>query len=161
MRIRTFLLFVGLYLFLGTVSAQIVKPLTINQLEERVTNGRDTVYVINFWATWCAPCIAELPYFERLQSTYRDNPLKVILVSLDMKSKLAAVVQPFVKRNKLTNEVFLLNESNEQEYIDRISKAWSGALPATLVYNKKKNVRQFYEQEFSFAELEKVYYLHK
>lgn len=160
MGIKKFL-FVGLCLFLGSVSAQTVKPLTINQLEERMKNGGDTVYVVNFWATWCAPCIAELAYFEQLQSSYKANPLKVLLVSLDMKSKLESVVQPFVKRNNLTNEVFLLNESNEQEYIDRISKEWSGALPATLVYNRKKNIRQFYEKEFSFAELEKIYHLHK
>lgn len=150
-------LLITLSLSFSYASAQTVKPLTINQLEERVNKGSDTVYVVNFWATWCAPCIAELPHFEKLQSTYGNEPLKVLLVSLDMKSKLEKVVIPFVKRNNLKNEVFLLNETNEQEYIDRISKEWSGALPATLVYHKKKNIREFYEQEFSFAELEKLY----
>lgn len=143
------------------LKAQTVMPLTINQLERRVEKGGDTIYVVNFWATWCAPCIAELPYFEKLQSAYKDEPLKVLLVSLDLKSKLNKVVVPFVKRNKLLNEVFLLNETNEQEYIDRISKDWSGALPATLIYNRKNNIRKLYEKEFSYAELEKVYHSSK
>ncbi|MFD2163263.1 redoxin domain-containing protein [Paradesertivirga mongoliensis] len=144
-------------LFTGNVKAQTVKLLSISQLEDRINNGGDTVYVVNFWATWCAPCIAELPYFEKLQSVYKAQPLKVLLVSLDFKSKLSKVVIPFVRNKKLNNEVYLLNEPNAQEYIDRVSKDWSGAIPATLVYNKKKNVRKFYEKEFTYAELETTY----
>ncbi|MEJ6980373.1 TlpA disulfide reductase family protein [Pedobacter sp. P351] len=143
--------------FSGVLSAQSVNLLSVNQLESRVKNGGDTVYVVNFWATWCAPCIAELPYFEQLQSNYKDQPLKVLLVSLDLKSKLDKVVVPFVKRNKLKNEIFLLNETNEQQYIDRISKDWSGALPATLIYNQKNKSGKLYEKEFTYSELEKVY----
>ena len=144
-----------------SLKAQSVKPLTINQLEDRVNKGGDTVYVVNFWATWCAPCIAELPYFEKLQQTYKSEPLKVLLVSLDLKSKLDKVVVPFVKRHKLTNEVYILNETNEQEYIDRISKDWSGALPATLILNKNKNIRKLYEREFDYTELENTYKISK
>ena len=141
----------------GSLNAQTVKLLTINQLEDRVSKGGDTVYVVSFWATWCAPCIAELPYFEKLQTTYKDQPLKVLLVSLDFKSKLEKAVIPFVTRRKLTNEVFLLNEANAQEYIDRVSTQWSGAIPATLIYNKKKALRKFYEKEFTYDELDKTY----
>lgn len=144
-------------LFIGSVKAQSVKLLNISQLEDRIKKGGDTVYVVNFWATWCAPCIAELPYFEKLQSVYKDQPLKVLLVSLDFKSKLDKVVIPFVRNKKLNNEVYLLNEPNAQEYIDRVSKEWSGAIPATLIYNKNKNIRNFYEKEFTYAELETTY----
>ncbi len=156
-RYKNTLFLLAFVFFFGSVNAQVVSKLTINQLENRVKNGGDTIYVVNFWATWCAPCIAELPHFERLQLEHKDQPLKVILVSLDLKSKLEKVVIPFVRRNKLQNEVFLLNETNEQEYIDRISKEWSGALPATLIYNTRNNLRKFYEREFSYPELEKVY----
>jgi thiol-disulfide isomerase/thioredoxin len=160
-RYRNMLLLTASLFVYGSVNAQSVNKLTINQLESRIKNGGDTVYLVNFWATWCAPCIAELPHFEKLQVEYKDQPLKVLLVSLDMKSKLEKVVIPFVKRNKLQNEVFLLNEANEQEYIDRISKEWSGALPATLIYNRKNNIRRFYEREFTYPELEKIYHSSK
>ena len=146
----------GLFFYTSS-QAQTVKLLSVDELEDRISKGGDTIYVVNFWATWCAPCIAELPYFEKLQTTYKDQPLKVLLVSLDFKSKLQKSVIPFVQKKQLTNETFLLNEANAQVYIDKISKEWSGAIPATLIYNKKNNVRKFYEKEFTYAELEQTY----
>ncbi len=137
--------------------AQNVGLLTLNQMEQRFANGKDTVYAVNFWATWCGPCVAELPHFEKLQKAYKDRPFKVLLVSLDFKSKLESGVRPFVKKAGLQNEVFLLNESNQQEFIDRVSKDWSGAIPATLFINNDKKTRKFYEQEFTYDELEKTY----
>ena len=139
------------------LKAQPVKLLTLKQLETRLSQGKDTTYVINFWATWCAPCIAELPYFEKLQSSYKNHNLKVLLVSLDFKSKLQTAVVPFVQKRKLNNEVFLLNETNQQQFIDQISKEWSGALPGTLFVNKSKAIRKFYEKEFTYEELETTY----
>lgn len=131
-----------------------VKLLTLDDLDKRILSGKDTTYVVNFWATWCAPCVAELPNFEKLNVSNFKKPVKVILVSLDFKSKLQKQVIPFVKKNNLKSEVFLLNELDQQQYIERIDKKWSGAIPATLFVNKK--VRRFYEQEFSEAELRKV-----
>lgn len=138
-----------------------VKLMTLDELETRFRQGKDTVYVVNFWATWCGPCVEELPHFEKLQQVYKKQPLKVLLVSTDSKSKLETSVKPFVKKHKLLNEVFLLNEKNQQVYIDRISKDWSGALPATLVVNPKRQIRKLYEQEFAYKELEQAYLNHK
>ncbi|HEY1024116.1 MAG TPA: TlpA disulfide reductase family protein [Sphingobacteriaceae bacterium] len=156
---RLLFLFVACFLSFS-VKAQ-VNLISVDQLEDRFRNGKDTVYIVNFWATWCGPCIEELPHFERLQQTYEKSPLKVLMVSTDFRSKLETAVKPFVKRHRLTNEVFLLNEKSQQIYIDRISKEWSGALPATLVVNQKKKVRKLYEREFTYPELEKVYQTHK
>ena len=145
------------FLFPLNLLAQKVNLLTVNQLEKRLEGGRDTVYFINFWATWCAPCIKELPDFERLGSTLKQQPVKVLLVSLDFKSKLATAVQPFVQRLKLQNEVFLINEKNEQTYIDRIDKNWSGAIPATLIVDSRRKSRQLIEKELTYAELLNLY----
>ncbi len=160
MKLRLALSFLILCSTAKLSSAQ-VKLMSLDQLEKRIAAGRDTVYIINFWATWCAPCIKELPDFEKLNSTYRNEPLKVILMSTDFKSKLDKVVKPFVKKNDLKCEVYLLNEQSEQEYIDRVNKDWTGSLPATLMINQQKGSRNFYEQEFSYEELEKVYLKNK
>lgn len=130
---------------------QNVKLLTINQLSERIKNGKDSTYVVNFWATWCAPCIKELPHFEKLSAEHKSEKLAVLLVSLDFKSKLTSNVVPFVKRKNLKNEVFLLNESSPQEFIDRIDPSWSGSIPATLFIKNDK--RKFVESEFTYEQL--------
>lgn len=139
-----------LFLIVYSGKAQ-VKFLTLDNLDKRFVNGKDTTYVVNFWATWCAPCVAELPNFEKLRISNLKKPVKVILVSLDFKSKLQKEVIPFVKRNNINAEVFILNEPNQQQYIERIDKKWSGAIPATLFVNKK--FRRFYEKEFTESEL--------
>jgi len=141
-----------IYLFLISYSANAqVKLLKLDELDQRLANGKDTTYVINFWATWCSPCVAELPNFEKLRLANLKKPVKVLLVSLDFKSKLQKSVIPFVANNKINGEVFLLNEPDQQGYIERVDKKWSGAIPATLFVNKK--TRRFYEKEFTETEL--------
>lgn len=142
------------FLFLAfsfSAYSQNVKLLNIDQLNERVKNGKDSTYVVNFWATWCAPCIKELPHFEKLQADNKSEKVKVLLVSVDFKSKLSSAVVPFVKRKNLKNEIFLLNESSPQEYIDRIDPSWSGSIPATLFIKGDK--RKFVESEFTYEQL--------
>lgn len=141
--------------------SQTVKLLTLSELDRRIEKGKDTVYIINFWASWCAPCLQELPHFEKLNQTVKGEKAKILLVSVDFKSKLKSAVIPLVKRMKLKNEVFLLNEQNQQAYIERINKNWSGALPATLFINRTKNTRNFFEKEFTYKELLDTYNLNK
>jgi thiol-disulfide isomerase/thioredoxin len=134
-----------------TSYSQKVKLITVNQLEQRIKNGRDSTYVVNFWATWCAPCIKEIPNFEKLSMEYKSDKLAVLMISVDFKSKLNSTVVPFVKRKNLNNEIFLLDESNPQEYIDRIDSSWSGSIPATILIHSDK--RKFIESELTYEQL--------
>lgn len=137
--------------------AQQVELATVDQLEQRFDEGSDTTYIVNFWATWCRPCVDELPHFEKFGQDYRDEPVKVLLVSVDARSKLKTNVIPFVKKEHLHNEVLLLNEMDQQQYIDRISPDWSGSLPATLFINKGKQLRRLQEKEFTYDQLVTIY----
>ena len=151
-KIKAFTIIAFLFLAFSLNSySQQVKLINIDQLQERIKNGKDSTYVVNFWATWCAPCIKELPHFEKLGQEYKAEKLAVLLVSVDFKSKLTSAVVPFVKRKKLKNQVFLLNESSPQEYIDRIDPSWSGSIPATLFIKGDK--RKFAENEFTYEQL--------
>ena len=139
-----------------SVSSQDVKVYDrFDDFEELLTKDDDKTYVVNFWATWCAPCIKELPYFERLHEKYKDKNVIVILTSLDFKKHLERRVIPFVKRKSLKAEVVLMDDPDANSWIDRVDPSWSGAIPATVFYNNKK--KRFLEQEFSsFEELEDV-----
>jgi thiol-disulfide isomerase/thioredoxin len=119
-------------------------------LEPLLHRKDDNVYVVNFWATWCKPCVAELPYFEEIYDQYSGSNVEIILVSLDFPQQFETRLVPFIQENQIKSEVVILNDPKENEWIDKISKEWSGAIPATLVYNR--NLRQFYEQSFHSAQ---------
>ncbi|MEZ4802111.1 MAG: TlpA disulfide reductase family protein [Gelidibacter sp.] len=121
-------------------------------LKKFLSTDSETTYVVNFWATWCAPCVKELPYFEQLNANYTDKHVEVILVSLDFPNKYDSNLKPFIKDHKLRCKVVALNDPDSNSWIPQISETWSGAIPATLIYNKDK--RQFYEQSFTYDELE-------
>ena len=124
-----------------------IKTVDFDGLEPYLKAGDDKIYVVNFWATWCAPCVKELPYFQELDSIYSDDELKLTLVSLDFPDKLQSKLIPFAKKYNITNKVVLLDAPNENEWIPKIDENWSGAIPATLIFNKDKRV--FFEQSFT------------
>jgi thiol-disulfide isomerase/thioredoxin len=120
-------------------------------IEKFLTTTDDRVYVVNFWATWCAPCIKELPYFEKLNKDYADG-LEVVLISLDFPNKYESNLKPFIKKHQLESKVIALNDPDANTWIPKVDENWSGAIPATLIFNKDK--RKFYEQTFTYDELE-------
>jgi len=122
------------------------------QFEEKLKAQNDSIYVVNFWATWCAPCIKELPHFESIGAQYKNQKVKVLLVSLDMNKQVESNLIPFIKRKKLQSEVIHLHEPDANAWISKVDPDWSGALPATVIYSGNK--RKFYERSFTESELE-------
>ncbi|MCU0435136.1 MAG: TlpA family protein disulfide reductase [Bacteroidia bacterium] len=123
---------------------------------QRIAAGKDTVYVVNFWATWCAPCVKELPDFEKLDSAYRSKPVKVLLVSLDFESQVQTKLVPFMQKRNLHSEVLFLDEVHDNEWIPKIDAAWQGNIPATLIVHKGKNYRLFLPRSTNYAELDSL-----
>lgn len=121
-------------------------------LEPWLQNKDDKTYVVNFWATWCLPCIKELPYFEYLNQEYKSRNVEVILVSLDFPNQKEARLIPFINKKKLQSKIIHLDDPNEQVWIGKVHEKWTGAIPATLIYNKDN--RKFFEQSFTYEELE-------
>jgi len=120
-------------------------------LEPLLNKNDDKTYVINFWATWCAPCIKELPHFEELNVNYSGKNVEVILVSLDFPQQYEKKLIPFIKEKELKSKVVVLNDTDMNSWIPKVNKDWTGSIPATIIYNKKR--REFYERSFSYEEL--------
>lgn len=149
---------------ISTVYAQSTKPVVktvsgikvVNYaaLKPLIEKDNDTTYIVNFWATWCAPCIKELPHFQKLHEEFSDQKIKVLLVSLDFERQVESKLVPFLKKNKLSPGVLVLSDPASNEWINKVDPSWSGALPATLMI--KKNDRRFFEKEFTYDELQKI-----
>jgi thiol-disulfide isomerase/thioredoxin len=132
-------------------SAQSVKEIDSDALKALTYTMNDTTYVVNFWATWCSPCVKEIGYFEELHRQRESEKVKVILVSLDFPNQIDRRVIPFLKEKEITADVLLMTDLDYNSWIDRIDPSWSGAIPATLIYNK--GTRIFLEQELTRDEL--------
>lgn len=143
--------FVFLFLVKSTFSySQNVPVIKINDLEKRIQNHSDTTYIVNFWATWCVPCIKELPDFDSIQNTFKNSSLKVLLISLDFKEDIENKLLIFIKNKKVKSEILLLDETNGNYFIPKIANEWTGAIPATLIVNNKYNKRYFFEKKIDY-----------
>lgn len=144
-----------LLLVLG-LSFSRVEEVNLAQLQSRILTTSDTTYVVNFWATWCRPCIEELPAFEALARKYSREQVVVILVSLDQPQDRLAKVEPFIRRRGYTKStVVVLNEPKPHLWIDKVDPSWSGSIPATLFI--RGNRRLFGEFQFSETQLDSTF----
>jgi len=143
-------LIISFALFTHTIYSQNVSVIKITNLEKRIRNNSDTTYIVNFWATWCVPCVKEMPDFDSINSTYINKKVKVLLVSLDFKEDLKIKLLPFISTKKIRSEVVLLDELNANYFIPKISEEWSGAIPATLIINNQKKLNRFFEKKLNY-----------
>lgn len=123
-----------------------------NGLEKYLHIEDDKTYVVNFWATWCAPCVKELPHFEELYKNYKDKDVEVMLVSLDFPHQYDKKLKPFIKKHDLKSKILVLDDTDMNTWIPKINENWDGAIPVTIIYNKDN--RTFYDQTFTYEELE-------
>ncbi len=152
---RNFILsltFVSSFIFACQASAQKIDSYKKEDLLQRISNT-DTIYVVNFWATWCVPCVKELPSFSIINDLYKDKPVKVLLISFDFKEQYPDKLEAWVSKKKLRPEVIWFNETNPTEYIPAIAPEWEGALPATLLINNRGGIKELIQSEVNSEEL--------
>jgi thiol-disulfide isomerase/thioredoxin len=136
--------------------AQNVRAIKYPALEKILGQSKDTVLIVNFWATWCKPCVEELPYFEKISKKYAGTKVKVVLVNLDVVADLNKKVKPFLVENNIrSSSIYLLDEPDYNLWIDLVSPDWSGSLPFTLIVPSGKNARKTFEEPLTESQLEK------
>lgn len=152
--ILIYVLFAISHAVAGEKPVRPVPTLTFEAFEPLLSQRNDTVYVINFWATWCAPCVKELPDFERINQKYHKQKFRMVLVSLDFNRQKESRLIPFVQQHKLKAQVIHLNAPDANAWIAKVNPDWSGSIPATLIYKGDRAI--FREGSYSFSELDAI-----
>ena len=150
---RNILIIVSL-LICSFISGQEIKSVKAVDLEKIIAESK-TPLIINMWATWCLPCIEELPYFQKETEEHRKDSVQLLLVSLDFKEVFPTGITKFMKKRKITAPVVWLDETNADYFCPKIDTKWSGSIPATLFINNKKGYRKFVEEQLSHEQLKK------
>lgn len=148
--------FIAAVLCSNIALAQNARIVKLDDIQRLIHHTDESIHVINFWATWCAPCIRELPYFEEISAKGIPG-VKVTLISMDLDlDPNPQKVYKFIEKKGIRSEVLLLDEDDPNSYIDKIESQWSGALPATLIVNHKTGKRIFIERTLYEDELEQL-----
>ncbi len=148
------LLLLALIISSGIVRAQI-EHYSADDIIHRCSS-KDTLYIVNFWATWCAPCVAELPEFNKLKDRYAGAPVKVLLVSLDFKADNSFKLEGFIKRKNMTPEVAWLSDTDPNVFLPKIDKSWEGSIPATVIVHPGKQFKKFIEGSVTEREITSI-----
>lgn len=128
-----------------------VRIVDFSSLEPYLNQADDTVHIISFWATWCGPCRTEIPEFERVHRESAGKKVKILLVSLDFPNQVDRSVASFIETHRISAPVLLLDDPDANSWIDKVDPAWSGSLPATLLYKGPK--RYFAEKSLTYDDL--------
>ena len=115
----------------------------VPELEKILNNPEDRLFVINFWATWCAPCVQELPHFEKISGEFDPERVEFILINLDFPGQAEKLLKPFLKKNNITLPVSVMMETDSNLWIEKVDSLWQGEIPATLFINNAKKIRKF------------------
>jgi thiol-disulfide isomerase/thioredoxin len=124
-----------------------IEVVNFDELYKSIDLSSNNTYVINFWATWCRPCVKELPYFEYVNDQYSDKNVKVFLVSLDFPSQIESKIKPYIFTKKIRSKVLLLDDPDLITWIPKVSDKWGGGIPATLIVNRSNY--NFYPNPFN------------
>jgi thiol-disulfide isomerase/thioredoxin len=131
---------------------QTIKKVKINDVLKMADTATSPL-VINFWATWCAPCVNELKWFEKTVDEYKDKNVKVLLVSLDYGEDYPNGIAKFAKNKGYKAPIVWLNEADATMFCPEIDKKWQGTIPVTLMVNNAKGYREFYDHQLPEGQL--------
>jgi thiol-disulfide isomerase/thioredoxin len=133
--------------------SQTIKKVKITEVEEYIKNS-DHPIVLNCWATWCAPCIEEIPYFIETVKKYKDQKVELLLVSLDFANSYPNKILDLIKKKQFEATFFWLNETNADYFCPKIDPKWDGTLPSTLFVNTKTGYRKFFGRPMTDRQVE-------
>lgn len=136
--------------------APIIQNINLKQIEALLSEKRQGLIIINLWATWCPPCVAELPYFENIYKNYPRDKVHIYLINIEGKESKEKVLEPFLKKNPLPCPVYLLEDGTPEELEKVLKTEISGALPITLFYNSDGKLIKKFEESITEEKIKSI-----
>lgn len=119
---------------------QDVMPLSsVKDLETLRDSKKGKVVLVNFWASWCRPCVAEIPGLIKLYNNYKDSGFEIIFISVDVPEDIQSKVAPFLKSKGVDFTTYYNQFDKTDDLINFFDKNWQGAIPSTYIYDKDWN----------------------
>lgn len=134
------------------ISSETLSEITAPELLGKIKSSPAKVKLLNVWATWCGPCVAEFPVILEIREKYKDQGFELYFVSTDMREDRDKV-EEFLKQQKIDFMTFL-KAGNDSDFIEKLHGEWSGALPASFVYDAEGNLVNFWTGDATFEEFE-------
>jgi len=144
------------FLFGQEASGQKIEYIKVPELEKMLNNHENKLFIVNLWATWCAPCVKELPAFEKVAGEYDQSKVRFIMISLDFPSQVENQLKPFLKKNNISLDVSVMMDPDYNSWIDKVDPQWQGNIPSTLFVNNVKKSRYFHSGEITEQELRTI-----
>lgn len=138
--------------FLATAESGNFEKINSDQMSALLASDTAAVKVVNVWATWCAPCVREFPPFLSLKQKMEHESVEMIFVSADFASERDSAIRFLASQGVDFKTYWMRGDTNE--FINNLSESWSGALPATFVFNRRHELVYFYQGEVDFSLLE-------
>lgn len=132
---------------------QTVQKIKITDLEKTIAES-DHPLIVNFWATFCVPCVKEIPYFQQTVARYQQQQVELILVSLDLPDYYPAKIASFVQGRGFTSRIVWLDETNADYFCPRVDPRWTGGIPSSLFINNKTHYRRFFDRQLTEPQVE-------
>jgi thiol-disulfide isomerase/thioredoxin len=110
-----------------------IEDIDVQGIKELINNtSSGKLRLINFWATWCGPCITEFPDLVIIDRMYRGRPFEFISVSTDKRNRKEDALK-FLKTQQASNKNFIFNDDDVYKLIEAVDNGWQGALPFTML----------------------------
>jgi thiol-disulfide isomerase/thioredoxin len=157
---KTLAIVLALFIAVSSLQAQkssvpVLLPISENGFDALRAKSKGKILLLSFWATWCLPCIKEFPDLLKLQKNYADK-VDVVFVSIDDDAKAKQKVNAFLKKHKVTTQSYIKDANDDEHFINAVNPKWSGAVPATFVYDASGNLVTMKVEEGTYGEFEAI-----